>query len=250
MAFTLYLIAFACLAGLLFFFKKPTFTPFRTGAVGIKTTALYAGLFLCFILMAGAVSGPDGQKAAEQSAQSAATAKVGQRPEGGLLQWEEVLRREVPMKNGRDRLELLIAPLGDQSGALRRDLLSTATDAAVKIQEQSGVPVVIVSLVPRKSETPGADPLLAHVVYIPDGKGFDGDLQGQPQWETLRAAKRGFSSAELEYLLLWQELRKDFQGRSGLQFQELDAAVSEKLGLAPGTLTPFDNRLEDEAATK
>ncbi|MDL2279829.1 DUF4875 domain-containing protein [Desulfovibrio sp. OttesenSCG-928-G11] len=250
MAFTLYLLAFACLAGLLFFFKKPSFTPFRSGAVAIKTTAMYLGLFICFFLLAGTVSGPDEQSLTAQTAKTAVTAKAGQRPDNGLLQWEEVLRREVPMQNGRDRLELLIAPLGDQSGALHRDLLSTATDAAVKVQAQSGVPVVIVSLAPRKNEKPGADPLLAHVVYIPDGKGFDGDLERQPQWETLRAAKRGFSDAELEYLLLWQELRKDFQGRSGLQLKELDVAVSEKLGLAPGTLTPFENRLEDEAATK
>lgn len=250
MAFTLYLLAFASLAGLLFFFKKPSFTPFKSGAVTIKTTAMYLGLFLCFLLLAGAASGPDGQSVPEQTAKNAATAKAGQRPDNGLLQWEEMSRREVPMKNGRDRLELLIAPLGDQSGALRQDLLSTVTDSAVKAQKESGAPVVIVSLAPRKTETPGADPLLAHAVYIPDGKGFDGDLEGQPQWETLRVAKRGFTSAELEYLLLWQELRKDFQGRTGLQFEELDAAVSEKLGLTPGTLTPFENRLEDETTVK
>ncbi|MDL2216488.1 DUF4875 domain-containing protein, partial [Desulfovibrio sp. OttesenSCG-928-M14] len=205
---------------------------------------LYLGLFLLFVVLAGSCS-TDEKIAPEADQGTKFSVTAGERPAGGVLKWKENSRREVPMQNGRTRLMLTISPLDDQSGATRQDLLSTATGAAMRYQKESGLPVVIVSLAPREVTDGPAEPLLAHVVYIPDGKGFDGLDEGQPQWESLRAAERGFTQAELEYLKLWGELYQQYQGRSGLQAEELDAAISAKLELAPGTLKPFDNKLQD-----
>lgn len=234
-------LAFVSLALLLASWFKPGLCPLKN-ASRTKAAIFYLVLALVFLLLA-----QGGTSRRTQSGQSSGAAKtaVGAPPVGGVLAWREVLREEVPVPaNGRTRLLLTIVPDEDQSGALQQDLLSTARGAAIKYQKEKGVPVVAVRLIAGQADSALAEPLLAHVVYIPDGKGFDGDRQGMSEWETLLAAKRGFTGQELEYIGLWAALYKDFQGRSGLREAELDAAVSEKLGIAPGSLKPFDNRLE------
>lgn len=244
MSFLLYLCAFASLVCLGVFVKRPNFTPLKSNSK-IQSICLYLGLFLLFITMASSSSSPDAQQA-ENSEQSKSSVAVGERPVGGVLKWKEVSKREVPMQNGRTRLMLTIAPLEDQSGAVQQDLLSTATGAAIRYQKETSFPVVIVNF--ASHDTENSPLLLAQAVYIPDGKGFDGQGENLPQWETLRAAKRGFTQAELEYLTLWAELFPAYQNRSGLDAETLDAAISERLALAPGTLKPFDNTLVDVEA--
>ena len=149
---------------------------------------------------------------------------------------------------GRDRLLVVIVPTDEQqAGAARDVLLAAASDAAVEHQKQSGAAVVTVNLIAQKAESVLAEQLLAQVIYIPDGKGFDGKAEPGAQWELRRAAKRGFTSAELEYLRLWAAKYRLFQSTSGTQKDALDAAVCAEMGVAAGSLAPFANTLETVA---
>ncbi len=160
------------------------------------------------------------------------------------LTWREVDRQTVPVPaNGRDRLVLTIVPTEDQAKAGRKGLLETATFVAVKAQKESGAPVVSVNMICQEADNDLARRLLAHAVYVADGKGYDG-VEQTGQWETLRAAGRGFTQAELAYLKTYAELYNHFHSATGLKEKELDAAVSKRLEIAPGSLRPFENRLE------
>ena len=103
--------------------------------------------------------------------------------------------------------------------------------------------MVIVNLICQEADNDLARRLLAQVVYIPDGKGFDG-TGDSGQWETLRAAQRGFTQQELAYLNAYGELYNDFHSATGLMEKELDAAASARAEVAPGSMRPFDNKLE------
>ena len=162
-----------------------------------------------------------------------------------------VLRKEkVPMpKNGRNRLQMTLSMNEKQAEATQQDLLSVATREAIRYQKESGFPVVMLHLVCQKAENSLGEMPLAQVVYIPDGKGFDGDSSISP-WETLRVAKRGFSASEQQYLQLWAKYYRQYQASSGLREKDLDAAISKELGIAPGSMRPFDNTLEAVDAPK
>lgn len=78
------------------------------------------------------------------------------------------------------------------------------------------------------------------MTYIPDGKGYNGQQDIGP-WDNLRAAERGFTAQELEYLRLWADMREDFQSGGMTREKELDAAISAKMGVEPGSLNPHYN---------
>lgn len=210
----------------------------------IKAVGLYFGLAVVFFILAlplssNDVSGPDGTGTSDIPLEEQA------RPEKtGPLTWRQITREDLPFPgNARNWLVLTIVPVEDQSRANEKELLVTATSVAVKAQKESGAPVVIVNLVCQEADNALARLPLAHVVYIVDGKGFDGVTESG-QWETLRAAKRGFTETELAYLKIHGELYNGFYAATGLREKELDEAVSNRLDIKPGSMHPFENRME------
>lgn len=244
MSFFLNLLAVGALAGMclalwhpekMYPFKNPTW---------IKAVGLYfAAAVVCFVLASSLSPDPAAVVDAPDSAPAAGEEAARPAPSGPLT-WREVEREHIPVPGtGRDWLALTIAPAEDQARAGQKELLATATSVAVKIQKENDAPVVIVNLICQEADTDLARRLLAHVVYIPDGKGFDG-TENSGQWETLRAAGRGFTREELAYLKAYGDLYNDFHSATGLMAKELDAAASERAEVAPGSMHPFDNKLE------
>lgn len=217
--------------------------PFKE-ATWIKAVGFYFAIAVVLFILASSLSS---EVAQPTDAQGAAADPAGDRTlpaATGPLLWRESEKEQIPVPgSGRDWLVMTIVPDEDQSRAGQRELLETATSVAVKMQKESGAPVVVVNLICQEADNDLARRLLAHVVYIPDGKGYNG-AEETGQWETLRAAKRGFTEAELEYLKAYGELYGGFLTATGLRQKELDAAASERLGIEPGSLHPFDNPLE------
>lgn len=156
-----------------------------------------------------------------------------------------VLKRdeEVRASIKRNRLRLTIIPTQDQSAASQADLAATVVSVAIQEQKKSGIPVVIVNMLCQQAANSYGELQLAHAVYIPDGKGFDGKT-AKPVWETLSAAPRGFTAQELEYLRLWAEMRGDFQKNGMTDEQALKAAISQRMGMTVESLNPHFNVLE------
>lgn len=243
MSTLLYFLATAALAGMCFALWRPErFYPFKE-PTWIKAVGLYFFLAVVCFTLASSLSpeqerndGSSAQDVSEEAARPAAS---------GPLTWKEVSRQNITVPGSdRDRLLLTITPEEDQSRAGQKELLATATGVAVKTQKESGTPIVMVNLICQEAENALGELLLAHVVYIPDGKGFDGSSSDPGPWETLRAARRGFTKDELAYLKLWSQLYKDYQSATGLLEKELDAAISSQMGVMPGTIVPFANTPE------
>lgn len=245
MFFFLNLLAVGALAGMclalwhpekMYPFKNPTW---------IKAVGLYFAAAVVFFILASSLS-PDGQSGIDAPEAPAPSAEEAARPAPtGPLTWREVERENIPVPgNGRNWLAVTIVPDEDQARAGQKELLATATSVAVKMQKEDGVPVVIVNLICQEADNDLARRLLAQVVYIPDGKGFDGADADSGQWETLRAAKRGFTHNELAYLRAYGELYNDFHSATGLMARELDAAASARAAVPAGSMHPFDNKLE------
>lgn len=216
-------------------FKEPTW---------IKAVGFYFAVAVVLFVLASSLSSHVPETPEAQSAGQAQSEDRALPAATGPLTWKELERERVPVPgNGRDWLVLTIVPDEDQERAGQKELLATATSVAVKMQKESGAPIVIVNLICQEADNDLAQRLLAHVVYIQDGKGYDG-AEETGQWETLRAAGRGFTKAELEYLKAYGELYNSFHSATGFREKELDAAVSERLNIAPGSLRPFANKLE------
>ena len=238
-------LAYAALACLIIALWKPRIYPLKN-PTRVKAAGFYLVAFIVFFVLSG-FGGPGDSKRGTLS--PSALREAGQ-PASVQAATLAVLKKEkVAMPaNGRDRLQVTLCMYEDQAGATRQDLLSMATREAVKYQKESGAPVVLLSLVCQKSENSLGEMPLAHVVYIPDGKGFDGASKATSPWETVRVAKRGFSESELKYLQLWAKNYRNYQSSSGVREKALDAAVSAEMGVAPGTVKPFANTLEDVPA--
>ena len=234
-------LAYAALACLVLALWKPRIYPFKN-PTRAKAVGFYLVVFIVFFVLSGFGDAGD----SERGTLSPSALKEAGQPASDKVATLTVLKKEkVAMPaNGRDRLQVILCMYEDQAGATQPDLLSIATQEAVKYQKESGAPVVLLSLVCQKSENSLGEMPLAHVVYIPDGKGFDGASKATSPWETLRVAKRGFSESELKYLHLWAKHYRNYQSSSGVKEKELDAAVSAEMGVAPGTVKPFANTLE------
>lgn len=242
MSTLLYLLAAAALAGMCFALWKPArFYPFKE-PTWIKAVGLYFFLAVACFSLASSLAPDRGQESALDNGVSEERARPA--PHGPLL-WREVRRQKMAVPgSGRERLVVTIVPEEDQTRAGQKELLATATGVAVKTQKESGEPVVVVNFLCQEAENAHGELLLAHVVYIPDGKGFDGASSDSGPWETRRAAQRGFTKSELEYLRLWSERYTDYQSATGLREKELDASISQDMGIAPGSLAPFANILK------
>lgn len=228
------LLALAALIGMCIAFWKPGFPPFKSGS-RLKSAGFYLVAALAFYVMAGS--------SAPETDESGAPEPFAAAESGVPLAWKETSREEVAMPaTGRDRLLLTIVPAEEQMTAGQADLLATAMDAALAIQKEHKAPVLVVNLLSQQGPSSLASPLLAQAVYIPDGKGFDGNGSDEPAWESALAAKRGFLPEELQYLSLWAEQYMDYQGPSGTKEVELDAAISAIMGIPAGSLRPFANQ--------
>lgn len=157
------------------------------------------------------------------------------------LPWVEV-KKEVntTATPGRPRLYVTIAPTGDQSRAGQAELAATAMEAAVKYQEFSKAPVVVVNMICQRAANEWGENQLATASFIPDGKGYNGEQKLGP-WDMVRAAPRGFTAQELEYLRLWAEMRGQYQGKGGTDEEALDTAISKKMGLKPESMELYLN---------
>lgn len=238
-------LAYAALACLVIALWKPRIYPLKN-----PTRAKAAGFYLVAFIVFFVLSGFGGPGDSQRGTLSPSALQEAGQPASDKVATLSVLKKEkVAMPgNGRNRLQVTLCMYEDQAGATQQDLVSIATREAMKYQKESGAPVVLLSLVSQKAENALGEMPLAHVVYIPDGKGFDGASKATSPWETLRAAKRGFSESELKYLHLWAKNYRNYQSSSGAREKALDAAVSAELGVAPGTIKPFDNTLEPVVA--
>lgn len=216
--------------------RPERFYPFRE-PTWIKAVGFYFAMAVALFILSSSLDpsdGPDGR--IDEIARPAAS---------GPLTWKEIGTETVAMPlNGRDRVILTIAPVEAQARAKQKELVETVKSVAIKTQKESGAPVVIVNLLSQETESAMAAPLLAQAVYIPDGKGYDGDSSAADQWESINAAPRGFSQEELTYMALWAELHRGYQSAVGVREKELDAAVSARMDVPAGSLTPFTNKME------
>lgn len=164
---------------------------------------------------------------------------------GTPLAYKEVSRdKTVRAAIKRDRLQIFIVPTGEQNAATQGDLAATAMQAAMRAQEETGLAVVSVSLLCQQASNAWGEPALADVSYIPDGKGVSGK-DAKPIWETLLAAKRGFTPQELEYLRHWADLRAQYQGPNGTNEPALMKAIEQRMGIAHGALQPHSNFIQE-----
>ena len=233
-------LAYAALACVVVALWKPRIYPFKN-PTRVKAAGFYTIAFLAFFLFSG-LAGSDAPERGTLS--PGALSENGQTASGEAGTWTLISQETIAMPaNGRDRLLVTISPAA-QSSADRNLLQSLATKAAVQYQQESGAPVVMLNMICQQADSPLGEAQLAQVVYIPDGKGFDGDSDADPLWETLRVARRGFSEMELKYLQLWARNYRLYQSSSGVNEKELDKAVSAELGVPAGSLQPFANILE------
>ena len=234
-------LAYAALACVVVALWKPRIYPFKNPG-RLKAAGFYFVAFLVFFLFSSLAGPGDSERGTLSPGSLSENGKAGS---GEVMTWTLLSREIVAMpKTGRDRLRVTICPTGAQASASREALTSLATEAAVQFHKESGVPVVILNVICQQADNALAEAQLAQVVYIPDGKGFDGVSDAAPTWETLRVAKRGFSDMELKYLQLWAQKYRQYQSHSGVRTKELDADISAELGAAPGSLQPFANILE------
>lgn len=148
----------------------------------------------------------------------------------------------------RNRLDVTIVVNADQSKAEQDDLLATVMTAAMDYQKASGLPVVTVKMISQRASNPYGELQLAIATYIPDGKGYSGEQEIGP-WDTLMATERGFTTQELEYMRNWADMRTQFMDANGkVNDAALDTAISEKMGIAAGSLTPHYNFMDKHKA--
>lgn len=231
------LLAYAALALTLLAFLKPQLYPLKNPNK-FKASGFYFCIFVILFVLSGAVA-PQKQPAVPQQER---LEDVVEKSPAETLAWTETTRQRVHMPaTGRDRLLITLIPDKGQEILRQRDLLDLAMLTAMSAYKESAVPIIVVRLL----AAPAGDSPLAQVIYIPDGKGYDGTSEAASAWETFRAAKRGFTAQELEYMRLWSELFRQYQSPSGLRTQDLDAAISEQLGIPSGSLQPFANAPED-----
>lgn len=144
-----------------------------------------------------------------------------------IIKSEETKRAAIK----RNRLTITIVPTEDQANADAYKLLRTAQAVALEQHKKTEMPVITVWLLAQKSKNSYGELPLAHVCYIPDGLGFDGETKTEI-WETKQSAERGFSPQELTYLSLWAELRETFLDKDEMLNEEgLTAAIAQKMGL-------------------
>ncbi len=151
------------------------------------------------------------------------------------------------IQKSRKNVIVTIVPTINQEYATKQQLAATVMAAAQAYQKQFGVPVVSIILQAQNTQKPYADARLAFCVFIPDGKGLIGN-EATPKWHTVMAAARGFTSKELEYLRLWEEMRSSFLVNGSLTTTaetSLDIAISQKMHVTPNTLNPFANIIND-----
>lgn len=203
-----------------------------------KNKLLRAILFIIILIVLVTVANAFMEdKPAEKAAVAEADAAV------VVMAWTELDKQIDAMPSTkRDRLTVTITLDEPQSGATQKMLADTAKAVAVKYQQDSGLPIINVNLICQRAANEWGENQLAFVTYIPDGKGFNGN-QNSGQWPTVRAAERGFTDQELEYLRLWAEMRGEYQKEGMTDEDALDAAISEKLGVEPGTVEPYLNML-------
>lgn len=234
------ILAYASLACMLIALWKPRVFPLKN-PTKFKAVAFYLVAFIFFFLLSEAAVPDKETRVTKQPPTQDRLASS-----SGKVAWQKVSQETVSMaENGRDRIIITIVPAEGQEKAKQEDLLLTATGLASSLQKETDVPVVVVRFISQETGNALSEPLLANVVYIPDGKGFDGASSEASEWETLQAAKRGFTKQELEYLKLWGEMFLAYQSSTGTRAADLDKMISKELGVKAGTLNPFANRLEE-----
>lgn len=198
----------------------------------MKGISFWLGMGVVFFTLIG-VTVPKQQDSKEIPPQSAGTPLP-----YAVLEKKETVR----VSTKRNRLDVTIVPTGDQSSAAQADFAATVKAAAKRFQEESGLPVVTVDMIAQKSVNAWGEARLAVVSYIPDKKGYNGKQNSGP-WDNLMAVERGFTAQELHYLNLWAEMRSMFQKGGQTDEEALDAAISKKINVQPGSLHPFSNHL-------
>lgn len=135
---------------------------------------------------------------------------------------------------GRHRLEMTILPKSGQETATQADLISTVMHVALEAYKKTGVPVIEVNMLAQNTGNVWADKQLAFIVYIPDGKGYDGK-QEIGIWDNAMACERGFTADELTYLQLWGQLHTKYTApATGVvpleQSEKFDTEIEQTMG--------------------
>lgn len=201
-----------------------------------KIFKIFGGIFVCVMLAGMFISNSEKNKndAAPPAQQGAATASATM--QYSILEKKEEVRAAIK----RNRLHAVIMPAVPQDALTQAELAKMAMQAAKTLQKESGLPVVSVKMICQKASNDYGQLMLATAVYIPDGKGYSGSQDLGP-WDNLMAAPRGFTGQELEYLRLWADMRDSFQKDDRTDDAALDKAISERMGIAPGSLKPHYN---------
>ena len=155
----------------------------------------------------------------------------------------EVIKTDIYEKGttGRIQLEITIMPTAGQTDATQNDFSVTVIDTAIKAQKETKADMVAITMIAQKASNPYGEPQLAFGVYIPDGKGYNGEQEIGP-WDNLQVAKRGFTQEERIYLKNWADMRGNFMDSNGDVIDEaLDVAISKKMGIEAGSLEPHMN---------
>lgn len=212
---------------------------FKTGKVislgkSSKAKAFFSwlGIGLACVVMGGIVA----PSQTETEPKATATAKPLQYT---VLEKKEEVRAAIK----RNRLHVVIIPAVPQDTIPQAELADMVMQAAKALQKESGAPVVSVKMVCQKASNDFGQLMLASAVYIPDRKGYSGSQDLGP-WDNLMAAPRGFTGQELEYLRLWADMRGSFQKDDRTDDAALDKAISERMGIAPGSLKPHENTVQ------
>ena len=127
--------------------------------------------------------------------------------------------------NPRDMHIFWITPTTHSEKVTYADLISTVMTAADKYyKEKENVPIIKVFMRMDEQTAQFYDPTIASITYIPDKKGIDG-VSESPVWNDAVARQRGFSSDEVDYLLIFDEIALKYNSA-----EELRAEIANRMG--------------------
>ena len=163
---------------------------------------------------------------------------------GTPLVWEKVSMHESSKATNRVQVDIVIVPTADQTDATKGDLIATVMQAAMEYHKLTGAAIVSARMICQRAANTWGEGYLALAVYIPDGKGYNGEQEIGP-WDMRMTAQRGYTMLEKDYLRLWAELRASYQKGDTIDEEALDAEVSRCLMVKPRSVTPHFNYMEN-----
>ena len=163
---------------------------------------------------------------------------------GTPLAWEKVSMHQSSKVADRVQVDIVIVPTADQTDATKDDLIATVMQAAMEYHKLTGAAIVSARMICQRAVNTWGEGYLALAVYIPDGKGYNGEQEIGP-WDMRMTAQRGYTMLEKDYLRLWAELRASYQKGETIDEEALDAEVSRCLMVKPRSVTPHFNYMEN-----